>query len=91
MVNGIRLLHTEAVKPNTETIDKTTIKNFAVYDGFNNQAAFGIMRSVQKFTNLPATAPVGYVVKVSGEDGSESDDYYVEFDDTDKVWKECKT
>lgn len=83
------LTYTEAVKPNTETIDKTTIKNFAVYDGFNNQAAFGIMRSVQKFTNLPATAPAGYVVKVSGEDGSESDDYYVEFDDTDKVWKEC--
>ena len=76
-------------KPNTETIDKTAIKTFAVYDGFNNQAAFGIMRSVQKFTNLPATAPDGYVVKVSGEDGSESDDYYVKFDDTDKVWKEC--
>ena len=83
------LTYTETAKPNTETYDKTDIKTFAVYDGFNNQAAFGIMRSVQKFTNLPATAPEGYVVKVSGEDGSESDDYYVEFDDTDKVWKEC--
>lgn len=83
------LTYTTTSKPNVETIDKTDIKSFSVYDGFNNQAAFGIMRSVQKFTNLPATAPDGYVVKVSGEDGSESDDYYVEFDDVDKVWKEC--
>lgn len=83
------LTYTTTSKPNVETINKTDIKSFSVYDGFNNQAAFGIMRSVQKFTNLPATAPDGYVVKVSGEDGSESDDYYVQFDDTDKVWKEC--
>lgn len=83
------LTYTTTSKPNTVTYDKTDIKTFAVYDGFNNQAAFGIMRSVQKFTNLPATAPDGYVVKVSGEDGSASDDYYVEFDDVDKVWKEC--
>lgn len=89
--NAIRytLAYTEKVQTNKPTIDKTEIKTFAVYDGFNNQAAFGIMRSIQKFTNLPATAPNGYIVKVSGEDGSESDDYYVEFDDTDKVWKEC--
>lgn len=85
----VSLTYTESIKPNTTSVAKTAIKTFAVYDGFNNQAAFGIMRSVQKFTNLPATAPDGYVVKVSGEDGSESDDYYVKFDDTDKVWKEC--
>ena len=82
------LTYTTTSKPNVETIDKTDIKSFSVYDGYNNQAAFGIMRTVQKFTNLPSTAPNGFVVKIAGEQGSQTDDYYVEYDDKDKIWKE---
>ena len=65
------------------------INSAIVYDGYNNQAAFGILKSVQKFTNLPATAPDGFTVKISGEEGSNTDDYYVSYVAADQVWREC--
>lgn len=66
-----------------------TIKTVDVYDGYNNQAAFGILKSVQKFSMSPASAPNGFIVKVAGEAGSTTDDYYIQYDDTEKIWKEC--
>lgn len=68
---------------------KSLITSAEVFDGYNNQAAFGILKSVQKFTNLPATAPDGYLVKVVDEEGSNTDDYYVKYSAEEKVWKEC--
>lgn len=65
------------------------IESATVYDGYNNQAAFGILKSVQKFSVLPATAPNGFLVKIKGEEGSETDDYYVAYDKVEQVWKEC--
>lgn len=65
------------------------INSLDVYDGYNNQAAFGVLRSVQKFSNLPSTAPEGFVVKVAGEEGSTTDDYYIRYDTGEKIWKEC--
>ena len=66
-----------------------TITSFEITDNFNNQAAFGFWKTTQKFTNLPATAPDGFTVKVKGEEGSEADDYYVRYDDSQQVWVEC--
>lgn len=66
-----------------------TITNLEVYDGYNNQAAFGIFKSTQKFSNLPSSAPDGFVVKVAGEKGSNTDDYYVKYIAAEEVWKEC--
>ena len=71
------------------SIAKSLIKSAEVFDGYNNQAAFGILKSVQKFSNLPATAPDGYLVKIVGEEGSNTDDYYVKYSTEEKVWKEC--
>lgn len=85
----VSLIYTESIKQNTTSVAKTAINTFAVYDGFNNQAAFGIMRSVQKFTNLPASAPDGFIVKITGEKGSNTDDYYVRYDAETQVWREC--
>ena len=65
------------------------VSSVEVYDGYNNQAAFGIHRSVQKFTNLPASAPDGFTVKVAGEKGSSTDDYYVRYIASEGIWKEC--
>lgn len=65
------------------------IDSAVVYDGYNNQAAFGIMNSTQKFANLPVSAPDGYTVKVTGEKGSNTDDYYVRYDAETQVWREC--
>ena len=65
------------------------INTAVVYDGFNNQAAFGIIKSTQRFTNLPASAPDGFTVKITGEKGSNTDDYYVRYDAETQVWREC--
>ena len=65
------------------------INTAVVYDGYNNQAAFGIIKSTQRFTNLPASAPDGFTVKITGEKGSNTDDYYVRYDAETQVWREC--
>lgn len=65
------------------------INTAVVYDGYNNQAAFGIIKSTQRFTNLPASAPDGFTVKITGEKGSNTDDYYVRYDAATQVWREC--
>lgn len=58
-------------------------------DGFNNQAMIGLVSTVQKFSLLPATAPDGYVVRITGDpNGSTAGSYYVTYDAEDKVWKE---
>lgn len=66
----------------------TPITLIETKDGFNNNAMVGILKTVQKFSNLPAQAPNGFTVKVLGEPGSGVDDYYVQFDNVEKVWKE---
>lgn len=70
-------------------IKDTGITTIQTKDGYNNQAMFGILKSVQKFSNLPATAPNNFVCRVSGEPSSYSDDYYVQYNAADAVWKEC--
>lgn len=70
-------------------IKANTITELSTTDGYNNQAMIGIRNSVQKFTSLPATAPDKYTVKVYGEAGKDSDDYYVQYSKEDAVWKEC--
>lgn len=65
------------------------IDSATVYDGYNNQAAFGILKFVQKFSNLPVNAPDGFTVKITGEEGSGTDDYYVSYGAEDQVWREC--
>ena len=83
------LNYTTKEVPKGETVPYSMIESATVYDGYNNQAAFGILKSVQKFSVLPATAPNGFPVKIKGEEGSETDDYYVAYDEVEQVWKEC--
>ena len=71
------------------SVAKSLINTAVVYDGYNNQAAFGIIKSTQRFTNLPASAPEGFTVKITGEKGSNTDDYYVRYDAKLQVWREC--
>lgn len=80
--------HEETSTP-SYSVAKSLIKTAVVYDGYNNQAAFGIIKSTQKFTNLPASAPDGFIVKITGEKGSNTDDYYVRYDAEAQVWREC--
>ena len=80
---------TENTQTPSYSVAKSLIKNAVVYDGYNNQAAFGIIKSTQKFTNLPASAPDGFIVKITGEKGSNTDDYYVRYDAEAQVSREC--
>lgn len=70
-------------------IKSSSITSVSTKDGYNNNSMFGILHSVQKFSNLPSTAPDGFVCKVQGEPGSDADDYYVKYSKEDEVWKEC--
>ena len=65
------------------------ISSVDVFDGYNNQAAFGFFRTTQKFSNLPSSAPDGFIIKVAGEEGSSTDDYYIRYDADEGVWIEC--
>ena len=65
------------------------IKTVKCVDGFNGLGMFGFFHTAQKFTNLPTEAKDGYTVKVLGDNGSGSDDYYVTYKSSENVWKEC--
>lgn len=56
-------------------------------DGLNNSALVGITTYINKFTNLPASAPDGYTVLVRGESNAD-DDYYVKYSASENLWKE---
>lgn len=96
--NGLKLYSTMNVYTLTWTASTSIpsnskayslINSATVYDGYNNQAAFGILKFVQKFSNLPVNAPDGFTVKITGEEGSSTDDYYVSYVAEDQVWREC--
>lgn len=96
--NGLKLYSTMDVYTLTWTVSTSIpsnskayslIDSATVYDGYNNQAAFGILKFVQKFSNLPVNAPDGFTVKITGEEGSSTDDYYVSYVAEDQVWREC--
>ena len=57
-------------------------------DGFSGANMIGVIFDVQRFNQLPAVGPDGYIVRVSGDPGSGSDDYYIRFDASDNLWKE---
>jgi hypothetical protein len=65
-----------------------------VDDDFGGQGAILIRDEVQRFEDLPSTAPQDYIVRVIGAPESGLDDYYVKFDCVDGsgftkgVWKE---
>lgn len=84
---------------NVIVIENAAGNNFdvGVEDGFNGGYMSAIKEKVQRFSELPAHAPVGYKCQVVGEASSNFDDYYVEWDadsvaatgsETTGVWKE---
>lgn len=40
------------------------------------------------FSDLPRMAPDGFVVKVSGSEGSDEDEYYLRYDAASNIWRE---
>lgn len=64
-------------------------------DSNSDRNLFTFYKETENFTSLPVVAPNGFVIKITGNNGDTSDDYYVQFSTTDGtdfgsgVWKEC--
>jgi len=44
--------------------------------------------AVSKFSELPSVGPEGFTVLVKGDDGTDSDEFYVSYNTAEGVWKE---
>ena len=69
----------------TAPVAVTTV---ATYDGFAGQLMNSFVYQVQTFNKLPASAPDGYIVEVTGESGKTGDNYWVKYSGSGQVWKE---
>jgi hypothetical protein len=64
-------------------------------DSNADRSMFCVYKEFESVSNLPAVAFNGYVVKIVGDDGDSSDDYYVQFVTKDNsvhgsgTWQEC--
>lgn len=66
----------------------TTVQTVATFDGYAGQLMNGFIYQVQTFTKLPAQAPNGYIVEITGESAKSGDNYWVVYDGANQVWKE---
>lgn len=65
-----------------------SINSFVTKDGYANQLINPVNHYTQSFTKLPIEAPDGFKVKIVGDTSKTSDQYYVQYDATKKVWSE---
>lgn len=57
-------------------------------DGYGDTLMNGFIYQVQSFNKLPAQAPDGYIVEVTGESARSGDNYWVQYSLQGRVWKE---
>lgn len=57
-------------------------------DGYGDTLMNAFIYQVQSFNKLPAQAPDGYLVEVTGEGARSGDNYWVQYSLSGKVWKE---
>lgn len=64
-------------------------------DGNGDRSLHCFYKQSESFTDLPLVAPDGFILKITGESGDTSDDYYVQFRTVDGslfgrgTWREC--
>jgi len=71
--------YTATSKDGVVQITRSADFKITVEDDFGGQGAILIRDTVQRFEDLPSTAPDAYVVRILGAPESEIDDYYVKF------------
>lgn len=64
------------------------IKSVKTADGYADQLINGLIYQVQSFNKLPAQAPDGFLVEITGEASRSGDNYWVRYDTKGKVWRE---
>jgi hypothetical protein len=93
LVNSLGSAYTLTLKGNAIRIQRTDGNDFTLTteDSFGNKALIPAKGSIQRFSDLPAQAFNGFQIEIIGEKASDSDNYYVEYeqgDDAVGVWKE---
>jgi hypothetical protein len=78
----------------SNTIYFTTTSDFsiAVADGFNGNAMKAVKFETQRFSDLPAFGPSGFVCGIVGSSGVKNDKYWVKSESAlngSVLWKEC--
>ena len=77
------------------TNKKNTDFTISTEDSNGDRSLFCIYNEFEAVSNLPAVAFNGFVIKIVGDDGDSSDDYYVQFITKDGAsygsgtWQEC--
>ena len=64
------------------------IVSITTKDGYGNQLMNAVMHTAQSFAKLPIEAPNGYTVQIVGDTSKTADQFYVQYDNVRKVWKE---
>lgn len=64
------------------------IQSIKTADGYADQLINGFIYQVQSFNKLPAQAPDGYLVEITGEASRSGDNYWVRYDLKGRVWRE---
>jgi hypothetical protein len=80
-----------AIKFKANTVaDNTFIVNLGITTGITDAVdSETVDHTVQTFADLPATPADGDVARITGDDISGFDDWYVQFDNSTGVWEEC--
>jgi hypothetical protein len=77
--NGVGVAYAATATDSVVYITRNQDFNITVEDDYGGQAMVLIRDKVQRFEDLPSTAPNNYIVKVLGAPESEIDDYFVKF------------
>lgn len=84
-INGI-YPYTATLRDSTLRVQSTTNFSASVDDDFSGDGILFVRDEIERFEDLPISAPHGYVVKVMNSPESAIDDYYVEFVADDGVF-----
>lgn len=57
-------------------------------DSYGDTATVAVNGAIQKFEDLPPTAPDGYRVRIEGDEDSNFDNYYVKYKMKENIWEE---
>ena len=68
--------------------DNNAAFTISTSDGAGDSAMYTIRDSVNDFTDLPYYAPTGAIVKITGDEGLTTTDYFVKYEGVG-VWTEC--
>lgn len=93
LVAGLGSVYTVTWDGSAIRIERTDGQDFTLRteDSYGNAALIGAKGSIQRFSDLPRRGFDGMKMKIVGEETSEADNYYVEYetgDTTQGIWKE---